>query len=105
MNIILIIAFILILIHTALLWNIETSELSDNNNVASEAKVQLILYCISIMNHIYFSFLSGSSLLDPFLNFSFTPICLLFIYCVIRCSAIFRFFFAFLIFQFHIPFL
>ena len=39
------IAFILIVIHTGLLWSVETSpELSDNNNVASEAKAELILF-------------------------------------------------------------
>ena len=44
MCVILKIAFILIVIYKGLLWSVETSpELSDNNNVASEAKAELIL--------------------------------------------------------------
>ena len=43
MFVILKIAFILIVIHTGLLSRVETSpELSDDNNVASEAKAELI---------------------------------------------------------------
>ena len=39
------IAFILIVIYKGLLWSVETSpELSDNNNVASEAKAELIYF-------------------------------------------------------------
>ena len=42
MSVVLKIAFILIVIYTGL-WSVETSpELSDNNNVASEAKAELI---------------------------------------------------------------
>ena len=42
------ISFILIVIHTGLLWSVQTSpELSDNNNVASEAKVELIFFALA----------------------------------------------------------
>ena len=35
----------MIVIHKGLLWSVESSpELSDNNNVASEAKAELILF-------------------------------------------------------------
>ena len=45
MCVILKIAFILIVIYTGLLWSVETSpELSDYNNVASEAKAELTLF-------------------------------------------------------------
>ena len=48
MYVILKIIFILIVIHTGLLWSIETSpELSGNNSVASEAKAELIFFFIS----------------------------------------------------------
>ena len=39
---------ILIVIYTGLLWSVQSSlELSGNNNVASEAIIELILFCIS----------------------------------------------------------
>ena len=45
MYVVLKIAFILIVIYTGLLWSVETSpELSDNNNLVSEAKAELILF-------------------------------------------------------------
>ena len=45
MYVVLKITFILIVIHTGLLWSVETfPELSDSNNVASEATIEFILF-------------------------------------------------------------
>ena len=63
MYVVLKITFILIAIHTGLLWSVQTSpELSDNINVASEAKVELIHFLhlwLRVIHHIYFSSQSG----------------------------------------------